>query len=233
MVAKSERFEMRLDEETIGRVDEWRSKQSDLPSRAEAVRRLVDMSLERVAEKGAQFSDGEKILLIMMQDLYKHLKIKTPEIDPDFVAQVIHGGHYWAVPWALPGVFHGHEDEPKDLRYVQNVLDMWDRLERGFGRLPKPDQEAVLRQAGSHAGDVRFFGFDGNNESSLLGIATFLVNEMDRWSRFKGRDLNSHMPTRSIYERMLTVFEPMRRSFNGDLTAAQITALLKVEASTA
>ena len=231
MAAKSERFEMRLEEEALARVDRWRSKQSDLPSRAEAVRRLVDTALDRASAKGVQFSDGEKILLIMMQDIFRQMKITNREIDPAFIGEVINGGHYWALPWALPGVFHGEEDAPQDLRYVQDVLDMWDRLERGFERLPTKEQAVVLRDSGSHGTDVRFFGFDGNHETPLMGIADFLVNKMNRWSRFKGRDLNSHMPTRAIYGRMLAAFEPMRQSFSGDLTAAQITILLKSEAS--
>ena len=37
MQLKTERFEMRLDSRTLERVDAWRARQSDLPSRAEAV----------------------------------------------------------------------------------------------------------------------------------------------------------------------------------------------------
>lgn len=41
----TERFEMRANREWVERVDEWRRKQPDIPSRAEAVRRLVDKAL--------------------------------------------------------------------------------------------------------------------------------------------------------------------------------------------
>ncbi len=47
MAPKTERFEMRMDPETLARVDEWRRKQPDLPSRAEAMRRLVDLGLKK------------------------------------------------------------------------------------------------------------------------------------------------------------------------------------------
>ncbi len=40
------RFEMRIDPETLSRVDEWRRKQADLLSRAEAIRRLVELGLK-------------------------------------------------------------------------------------------------------------------------------------------------------------------------------------------
>ncbi len=37
---------MRLDIETIESIDEWRRKEPDLPSRAEAIRRLVQLGLQ-------------------------------------------------------------------------------------------------------------------------------------------------------------------------------------------
>jgi uncharacterized protein len=46
MAIKTERFEMRLDVESVERIDEWRRKEPDLPSRAEAIRRLVDLGLQ-------------------------------------------------------------------------------------------------------------------------------------------------------------------------------------------
>lgn len=42
---KTRRFEMRMDPDTIARVDEWRTKQHDVPTRAEAIRRLVGIAL--------------------------------------------------------------------------------------------------------------------------------------------------------------------------------------------
>jgi uncharacterized protein len=225
MVTLSERFEMRLDEQTLARVDQWRSDQPDVPSRAEAMRRLVEQGLARTSTESLRLSDGDKLLLVMMRDVYKALKIKDPGIDPEFISEVIWGGHYWAAQWKFSGIFHGHEDNPATLRYVQNVLDMWNRLERGFERLPKAEKAQVQKEADRK--DVKFYGFDGNNESEELGIASFLTEKMDRWSRFKGRDLNSHMPTRAIYGRMLDAFEPMRRIEQDDLSVEQITNLLK------
>lgn len=43
---KAERFEMRATADFLAKLDEWRRRQSDLPSRAEAIRRIVDRSLE-------------------------------------------------------------------------------------------------------------------------------------------------------------------------------------------
>jgi uncharacterized protein YfbU (UPF0304 family) len=77
---------------------------------------------------------------------------------------------------------------------------------------------------------VKFIGFDGNNESELMGIARFLIDDMERFTSFKGRELNSHMPTRSMYRRMLSVFEPIRKTLVGvELSADQLITILNAK----
>jgi metal-responsive CopG/Arc/MetJ family transcriptional regulator len=44
---KSERFEMRVPSSFLKSIDDWRRKQEDLPSRAEAIRRLVEEALKK------------------------------------------------------------------------------------------------------------------------------------------------------------------------------------------
>jgi hypothetical protein len=39
-------FQMRTDEDFLKKLDDWRRVQSDLPSRAEAIRRLVEVALK-------------------------------------------------------------------------------------------------------------------------------------------------------------------------------------------
>jgi uncharacterized protein len=46
MQEKTERFEMRVPTSFLKAVDEWRRKQPDLPSRSEAIRRLVEKALQ-------------------------------------------------------------------------------------------------------------------------------------------------------------------------------------------
>jgi hypothetical protein len=42
-------FQMRVSEDFLRAIDDWRRKQPDLPSRAEAIRRLVEMALRAEA----------------------------------------------------------------------------------------------------------------------------------------------------------------------------------------
>lgn len=46
MERKSTRFEVRLSPELGDEIDDWRRKQQDIPSRAEAARRLIEQSLK-------------------------------------------------------------------------------------------------------------------------------------------------------------------------------------------
>ena len=84
---------------------------------------------------------------------------------------------------------------------------------------------ATIRALHEHGG-----GFDGNHEVEYLGAARFLIDELDRFSRFKGRGLNSHSQLSvQRYRQMFRVFEPLRASVLGSraLEAVEIIALLK------
>ncbi|WP_430504849.1 YfbU family protein [Ralstonia pseudosolanacearum] len=229
MPPKSERFELRLDEEQLARIDEWAREQGDDGlSRAAAIRELIDIGLSAGSKGSVRFSDGEKMLMLMMRDVFKALKIKDPDSDPDFLAEVIYGGHYWAPKWDMQGVFHDHVDNPRDVRHVGDVLDMWSFIEEAYEKFSAEQKAAIAEQVGPWGKHVEFTGFDGNNESSQMGIARFLVDKMDRFSRFKGRDLNSHHPTYNRYSRMVELFEPMRATLIGHgLSADQVATLLK------
>lgn len=51
MERKPSRFELRLPPELGDQIDEWRRLQPDLPARAEAARRLIELGLEATKEK--------------------------------------------------------------------------------------------------------------------------------------------------------------------------------------
>ncbi len=225
----SERFEMRVEEDILRRVDKWREKQSDVPSRAEAMRRLVEIGLARSGSEAVSFSDGEKLLAIMMRDVYRHFKIEG-EVDADFISEVIYGGHYWAAKSKMGGLFTDYEDDTRDVHFVYDVLDMWRFIEYGYKKLSKKDKDRVEKEAQPFGEHVKFIGFDGNNETSHMGIAQFLIEKMGLWSQFKGRELNSHCATLTGYRRMLEVFGPMRAKLVGaELDADQLIQILKAK----
>jgi uncharacterized protein YfbU (UPF0304 family) len=229
--AKTERFELRLDEDVLARVDEWRGEQDDSPSRAEAIRQLVGTGLRVKWRDAVEFSDGEKLIILMLCDMMKQLKIRG-DTNPDFLQSVIFGGHYWGLKWDLTGVFHGHVDRPEVVRETSNFLDMWSFIEFGYAKLSKKEKDRIEKEAPPFGKFVRFPGFDGNYESEHVSVAEFLIRDMGRFSNFKGRDLNSHAPLLPAYRRMYPIFEPMRTGLGGsvELGADQIIKLMQAMA---
>ena len=113
---------------------------------------------------------------------------------------------------------------------VVNILDMWSFLERGFGELSKADKDKVAAEAEPFGKHVVFSGFDGNGEGEYIGVANVLIDELDRFSEFKGRDLNAHTHTIDAHRRMLSVFEPLRCNLIGRaLNAAEIIQILQAK----
>ncbi len=221
-MAKTERFEMRLAEDLQERVDAWRARQPDLPGRSEAIRRLTEMGLQTTSKRSVNFSDGEKAILLALRDM----RNGTKEVDLDLIAAAIVGGHTWAPVWDMSLAFTAQPDDPADVTFVVDTLDMWTFIESSIARLDQVDK-AQVTAAAPHPGRLAFAGFDGNEESELYGITHFLIHDMGRFGKFKDRELNSHMPTAARYRSMLQVFLPLRATLHGGLLSAeQLIALM-------
>jgi uncharacterized protein YfbU (UPF0304 family) len=226
----TERFEMRLEASTLEKVDRWRSAQADLPSRAEAIRRLVDQGLMKSNDRTDIALDKPQMLTIwLLTEVLKHTKGYDDPKTVKLIQQAIYGGHLWALDWEMTGVLHDHRDNRDNVSVVVDILDVWDFVEEAWAKFDEKDRERIAREVGPWAKEPKFLGFDGNNETEYLGIADFLVNQLDRFRRFKGRSMNSHMPTVARYRNMAANFEMVRASMIGGNTLSpdQVIALLK------
>lgn len=227
---KTERFEMRLDLDMLERVDSWRSKQSDIPSRAEAVRQLIDSGLAASRPQESRFSDGEKLIFWALKDLWAHQKGRQDDgIDMDFVGEAISLGHEWALDWQYPGMFGEDSVTAEEIVWeVCDVLNMWSFIERSHARFSKEEKKQVEVAAPPFGDDVRFRGFSVNDEIEHYSTANFLINKLERFAEFSGRELNSHFPFLGGYRRMLVVFKPLRPTLLGrnNLSVSEVVDLL-------
>lgn len=207
MQAKSERMELRLDQALLDRIDAWRAGERDIPSRSEAVRRLIEAGLEPgCSSNEAPLSVGERLILGMLADVHRASGAKGSS-NPELIMSAIYGGHYWAFDWDV-GLIHDHVDRRESVTEVVDALDMWSFIEEAAERLSEPERAALPRLPS-------FPGYDGNHETEHLGIAQFFIDKMGRFERFKGRGLNSHREMVGRYRRMVAKFEPIRANLIG------------------
>jgi uncharacterized protein len=174
-----------------------------------------------------ELSQGEKLTLLMLCEIQEHLKLKG-ETNTKLIKAAITSGNLWGIERAMPGVFHGSEPPHHIVSETVNILAMWERLEESFNALTATDKEWLDNNSWLGK-DVKFHGFDGNNQTEVMysSAAHFMVDQLDSFQLFKGRDFNAHMPTLDAYRRMLPVYDPiLLQVSNKNFSAAQIAKVL-------
>lgn len=176
-----------------------------------------------------KLSDGEKLTILMLCDIYKALKI-TGEFDPEFISNTILKDKLWGFNWELQGIPFEQSDDPREVGETVDFLDMWKFIEAGFNKLTAAEKKQLEKDAEPFGTHVKFPGFDGNHEPHY-GIASYMINDMEhRFQYFKGRDLNSHSSSVPSYKRMYEVFEPMRAGLHTrELNLVELTAILNAQ----
>lgn len=227
MQAKSERFEMRLDPQTVEALDRWRRQQSDLPSRAEAARRLMELGLSG----DLSLRQGEKLILMMLCEVHEHLRIRK-DLDARFIQEAVWGDHLWALSRRYSGLLStAGADQPSVVTEVSELLLMWRWLETSYRKLSKTDQKRVANEAQLSKDGVRFPGFDANEEGEHYGVANFMIHTLGDYEEFSKHYLNSHRPTLSTYRDMLRVFKSKMHQLRDGMAAAQMIEILNAPRS--
>lgn len=224
--AKAGRFELRLDPQFLEEIDNWRSKQVDFPSRSEAIRRLVEIGLRQ----GRTFTAGERLAACLLAEIHQAMvEEKGGTINSKLIRSALGQGHDWALRWEMPDLVQRGEFEDRDVREVCDVLDMWSLIQESIDRLSEEDRQKLHKKEPVYEKGI-FLGYDGNGESRLLSIVRFLREEMGRFTWVRTvPDMNSHMPIRNRYRKMLEVFEPIRVTLVGRLmTVDELVRVLSV-----
>jgi uncharacterized protein YfbU (UPF0304 family) len=172
-------------------------------------------------------SDGEKLILVMLSDLYKHLEVKG-EIDPELVQASIFNDKLWGLKWEYGSLFNAPQDNPPDVQETADILDMYRWITPAYEKLSQEEKDRIKAETTHWADYVKFKGFDANNDEHY-GIVSYLVKTLGRYDELKDTYLNSHSQAElGIYRRMLKHYKTIERDFPRDpLTADQIIAILK------
>jgi uncharacterized protein len=159
-----------------------------------------------------KLSDGERLILMMLAEIGKHLRAVAPadipfqpDVDPDFVKRAIDADHPWGLKWHYQGIFPEGigNDAPSEVYETGTILTMWRAIEQSYNRLPDAEKQRVLTAIGGDA--PAFAGFNGNIDKHY-GIAKYMVEQLGAFEELRGRDLNSHGPDIDRYRRMIPVW---------------------------
>lgn len=174
-----------------------------------------------------KLTNPEKLILTMLADVHEELGIN--EVNTQLLKEAIYTDNTWALTWEMSGIVGDNGDEtPEEVKFVCDVLNMWSVLENSYAQYTEHQREQLAIDADPFGARVHFNGFDGNNESTYLSIVNFLVNEMNRFNEFAGRDFNSHAPSIGCYRRMLAVFKELPMDSNGQpLPLPQLSRVLQ------
>lgn len=152
-----------------------------------------------------KLSNGERLITLMLCELYDKLDV-AGEVDPDFLRTAIYTKNEWSLAWKYPGIPFESGEEPPELREVLDILEMWSFIETSYAGLNENDKISLLAKTHPFTTAPKFPGFDGNNEAEYISISSILIDQLDRFQDFSGRDLNAHMPTLDLHRRMLEKF---------------------------
>jgi uncharacterized protein len=133
--------------------------------------------------------------------------------------------HYsWLTEWFYDEMSEGECQE------VLSILDMYRAITFSY---QKAEDKEDLEES-----DIKFHGFDGNNEGKQFGYTLYFIVDLGRYDELRGEsdypDFNSHgSVTIDDYRRMLQVWNKYKddyyKSRPHKLTIAQIKEILKVK----
>lgn len=168
-------------------------------------------------------SDGEKLIIFMLAEMYEKLDVNG-ETEPDFLRSAIVNDHLWAIRWKYSGIPFEPAEDPPLVKEVVDILEMWSYIEYTYSKLDEKQRQELAQEAAPLGENPRFRGFDGNYESDHMSVAMFMVNQLDRFQEFRGRNFNCHHPSLENHKRMLAVFEPLRASLADLSPSAKVLA---------
>jgi uncharacterized protein YfbU (UPF0304 family) len=164
-------------------------------------------------------SKTERLILINQYEILR--KMDDDEWNKDYYAQTIRaleygfGGEYWQPFERL----NSESLSQEDCAHAKDILEMFWMMEPAYDRLtPKP---AVAES------DVRFRGFDGNNESMYCAYVDFLRKNGQFAEILSERATNSHMRTMRRYDAMLARWKELGKPLADTFTAVEIEEVIK------
>lgn len=136
--------------------------------------------------------------------LFKILKNQgDDDYDYDNMIKALQNGfqnHYSDVFECL----YDEELSAEECREVLEILEMYRGITYSYNALKEVGQQGKLTDK-----DIRFKGFDGNNETKQMSYACYFIIDLDRYEEIENLAngyYNSHYPMLSKYRQMLSMW---------------------------
>lgn len=139
-------------------------------------------------------TDTEKLILF---NQYEILKFLNPDETDSYEQnqKVLEYGSESDIE-ELSSFLIGTSEEVKKETF--DILQMFRDLEDAY--------EKFFNSTSEYKYSAKFRGFDGNEEPEYYCYCKHLIIDEDRYSEFKGRELNSHFPVINRYRKMLNCY---------------------------
>lgn len=167
-----------------------------------------------------ELTKKDRLLLFNQLEILKHLN--PDEADKYEVDQkIIVNGYKYHYNELVKGF-----DEELDIsvsEYVFDVLQMYRSLNNSYAALSVEEKYQI------DIDDIKYRGFDGNEEGAYYSYANFLLEDYDRYSEIyedEKVELNSHRSMIRRYDRMLETWKSFNNRYS-NLTLAQIKEIIK------
>ncbi|EXS30009.1 yfbU domain protein [Acinetobacter sp. 742879] len=158
-----------------------------------------------------EITDKERLILANQYEILGLLKKEDYYLD---LAEQLRDGHKWLYRQSFDTFSDNLSDEDAEL--VLNILEVYEALQDSY--------DALSDTSGISPQDVKFAGFDGNNESEFMRF----VDALKKSNRFvdviNDGVRNSHMPKVGRYQNMIQKWHELDRSYS--LTKDQILYIL-------
>lgn len=160
-------------------------------------------------QEPARFTKLERY---MITNQLRILEALYPDEADHFAVQraIFEQGYEMLYGWQLDHIYDG-----QDVMTREECSEVWDTM----------DMFVSLERAGSQ---MKFQGYDGNNESKFMAFAAFTVERLERFTHLPMEQpgyWNSHSPVREMYQRMLERWRALPAPGRYRLSAEQVAEI--------
>ena len=165
--------------------------------------------------------DLSKFERLIISNQFKILEKLYPE-EAEYYSKhrkALENGYKLHYQWIVENLYDEMSEE--ECQEVIDILSMYRSLTYSYQKLED--------KSGIEESDIRFPGFDGNNETNQYSYTNYFIIELDRFKELTGgseyADFNSHCPMLDLYRRMLSKWKNLKDRNN--LTEDEIISIVK------